>query len=116
VRLLIALGIVVLTSLPISTPAHAETVVYDEGADTGIPKGVVGFDGVKCTGESTVGDVTYRNTIYIGADAGWMDTQPSRERAWQKDHCRYMEELQHGWFWDKRGIAHPAVKITVEQV
>lgn len=113
-RLLIALLVVVMTSLP--TVAHAEVVVYDEAQDTGIPKGVVGYDGVKCTGISSVGDVMYKNTIYIGADAGWMETQPSRERAWQVNHCQYMEDLQHGWFWDKRGLAHPKVKIAVEGV
>lgn len=113
-RLLISLLVVVMTSLP--TVAHAETVVYDEAQDTGIPKGVVGYDGVCCTGVSSVGDVTYKNTIYIGADAGMMERDSMRERTWQMNHCQFMEDLQHGWFWDKRGLAHPKVQITVEGV
>ena len=114
-RRLLTIGALIVALL-VPTVAYAETIVYDEAADTGVPKGVVGYDGVRCTGESTVGDVTYRNTIYIGADAGWMETQPARERAWQDGHCQYMQDLQHGWFWDKRGLPHPSVKITVTRV
>lgn len=97
-------------------PAYAETITWDEAEDGGIPKGVVGYDGIRCIGESTNGDLTYRNIGYIGADAGEMSDNPKRESAWQSEHCSSMQELQHGWFWDKRGLPHQPVKITIQRV
>lgn len=98
------------------TPVHAETVVWDEAADGGVPKGVVGNDGIRCTAESTDGEHTYRTIFYIGADAGEMATDPLRERRWQKEHCQNHSELLHGFFWQKRGLSMPVVKISTQRV
>lgn len=103
-------------ALPRPGISGREVITWDEAEDGGIPKGVVGADGIRCIGVSTNGELTYRNIGYIGADAGEMADNPVREQAWQREHCQNMQELQHGWFWDKRGLPHQAVKITIQRV
>lgn len=93
-----------------------ETVVWDEAEDGGVPKGVVGNDGVRCRGESSSGDLTHITFFYIGADGDEMASNPSRERAWQKEHCQNHSELMHGFFWDKRDSPHRPVKTSIERV
>lgn len=112
----ILLGILLGFALTYGITHAAETVVWDEATDGGVPKGVVGADGIRCTGMSTNGDVTYINHGYIGADAEEMASDPRREQSWQANQCRWLQELQHGWFWDRRGSPHQPVKITVERV
>ena len=119
-RLLAITGLLALSLAP--TIAHAETVVWDEASDGGIPKGVVGSDGVRCIGEATAGGTTYRAIRYIGADADEMASDPGRERAWQVEHCRWINSQEvggvRGWFKWQRGIdIDPSIiKITVERV
>jgi len=119
-KLFAILALLVLMMAP--TVAHAELVVWDEAEDGGVPKGVVGHDGVRCIGEATAGGTTYRAIRYIGADAEEMSSNPTRERNWQVEHCRWINSQDvggvRGWFRWQRGIdIDPStIKITVERV
>jgi hypothetical protein len=72
------------------TPAYADDFIWDAAEDGGVPKGVVGYDGLQCVGEATQDGHHVKLTNYVGADAGWMSSQPDRERAWQQAECRNM--------------------------
>jgi hypothetical protein len=116
--LLAILTVVAMLTIPTVAPVvyASELVVWDEAEEVGVPKGIIGNDGIRCIGESTNGDVTYRSITYIGADGDEMAADPSRERAWQAGHCRFMQELGHNGFWDQRNQPRQPVKISVEGV
>jgi hypothetical protein len=96
----LAILAVLLALVLMPTVASAETFEWDPGP----PKGVVGHDGIACYGEASQGGHTAKLTNYVGADAGWMSSQPDRERAWQQAECRSMMEshlaLVFTWKWN----------------
>jgi len=118
------LGLAVLAALwvLVCTPAHAETVIWDEASDGGVPKGVVGNDGIRCIATATAGGDTYTAIRYIGADADEMASNPDRERNWQAEHCRWINSQEvggvRGWFkWTKGIDIDPSIiKVTIERV
>src|SRR5687768_12539305 len=71
--------------------ASAETFVIDQGP----PKGVVGYDGIRCTGEYERDGNTYRYVMYFGADEH--EAQES-ERSWQESRCHQkMQRVMVAW-------------------
>lgn len=76
-------------------PVYAESASFDPGP----PKGVVGQDGIACTGTASQDGNTLKYTVYIGADGDEMASNPSREREWQRSYCRWaLEQDMGGWF------------------
>lgn len=91
---------VVLCGVPVNVYADSTTVI-----DVGAPKGVIGYDGIQCTGQATQDGYTLVYTNYVGADAGQMATNPQSERQWQLADCRWMlERDMSGWFLYRHGI------------
>ena len=81
--------VVALFLLALPAPAFA----HDRSWDDGPPKGVVGQDGIACEYTASYAGHSYHAVEYIGADAGWMASQPARERAWQISEChKYARE------------------------
>lgn len=107
-------------ALALFTPglAHAESFVVERPA----PKGVVGFDGVKCIGEADYNGNHYRFVAYEGADADEMASDSGRERKWQENSCRrilYNDQVYGSMAtWIKRGydgslclLWHPGARL-----
>lgn len=69
----------VVPALPTET-AHADSFTIDPGA----PKGVIGYDGIRCIGEADAGGHHFRYVAYVGADG---DEPADSEHAWQASEC-----------------------------
>jgi hypothetical protein len=104
----------VLVLLLVPTVVHADDYTSDEGP----PKGVIGYDGIQCIGETTQQGHHLKIITYVGADAGEMATNPERERAWQKEHCQYIQNLMMGYWFSNRGLQVDTTQIhlTIKQV
>lgn len=115
-----ALLAALLCSLVAPTMAFAETVEWDAAGDgVGVPKGIIGQDGIACHGEATQDGHTYKYTNYIGADGDEMASNPQREQAWQTNYCRHVLETDmSGWFMQQHGITLDTsrIKMTIKHL
>lgn len=106
----------VLFCLALTAPiAYADSATFDPGP----PKGVVGQDGIACTGKATQDGHTLTYTVYIGADGDEMSSNPSRERAWQADYCQWaLEQDMSGWFKYQWGVELDpgSIKVTIKRL
>jgi hypothetical protein len=92
--LVVFLALLCIVPLPVPV-AHADSATFDPGP----PKGVVGADGIACTGRATQDGHTLTYTVYIGADGDEMASRPDRERAWQADYCQWaLSQDMSGWY------------------
>ena len=87
--------VALLCIVPLSVPrAHADSATFDPGP----PKGVVGNDGIACTGRATQEGHTLTYVVYIGADREEMSSNPTRERSWQASYCQWALEHDMGGY------------------
>jgi hypothetical protein len=107
---------IVLFCLVLTAPvAYADSATIDPGP----PKGVVGNDGIACTGKATQDGHTLTYTNYIGADREEMASDPTRERTWQTDYCQWMlAQDMGGWYRNQWGVTldPSAIKITIKRM
>lgn len=100
--------------------SHPQTVHAEEATfDPGPPKGVVGQDGIACTGKATQDGHTLTYTVYIGADGDEMSSNPERERRWQNAYCAYaLEQDMGGWFKYQWGVTLDpgSIKTTIRRL
>jgi hypothetical protein len=103
--------LVLLASLLAPTqPAHADSATFDPGP----PKGVVGADGIACTGRATQDGHTLTYTVYIGADADEMSSNPTRERSWQAEYCTWaLSQDMSGWYLNQWSVTLDPTNIRV---
>lgn len=87
--------LMVLMVLCVPSVVHAETVTIDDGP----PKGVVGSDGVRCTGTVTVDGFTLKQVEYSAVDAEQLSADWQREKQWSRDNCKWqLEQGMSGYF------------------
>jgi hypothetical protein len=110
-HVLVLLVLLAALLLPTTVPlAHADSATFDPGP----PKGVVGNDGIACTGRATQDGHTLTYTVYIGADREEMASNPTRERTWQDDYCAWaLAQDMSGWFMVQHGITLDTTNIHI---
>lgn len=99
---------------------HGGIATYEDAViDDGPPKGVVGADGMSCTGRAAQDGHTLKTTTYTGVDGDEWANHNDSQRTWREDNCKWqLEQNMSGWFLHRHNVILDVsrIKITYKEL